>query len=320
MTHDVIMPALGMAQTSGVIVNWLKSPGDAVAEGDPLMEVETDKAVMEVTALASGYLVEVLFPAGSDVPVGEVIGRIGESADLVAAAPAVEKAAEENPQPAPEPASKPTAAPTEKTAAAPAEKPALPAPRDGRVLSSPKARRLAAERGIDLRRLLVQGVAEPVRAADLDSYRPAATGATQSEITARIDGAELARIAAWAEAEAGITPSALWAGLAASVLGRDGVIRVGVQDFAVNGRPALGDLAGEDAGQALPDLILRDLRDSRISHARLAGDQAPVLTIIGRDELTITLGFTADQLDPQDAFDLIDAFAARVEDPLRLLL
>ncbi|MBB99488.1 MAG: pyruvate dehydrogenase, partial [Rhodobacteraceae bacterium] len=48
MPHDVIMPALGMAQDSGLIVSWLKSPGDAVKAGDALMEGETDKATMEV--------------------------------------------------------------------------------------------------------------------------------------------------------------------------------------------------------------------------------------------------------------------------------
>jgi pyruvate/2-oxoglutarate dehydrogenase complex dihydrolipoamide acyltransferase (E2) component len=48
MAHEVIMPALGMAQDTGLIVSWLKKPGDAVKAGDPIMEVETDKATMEV--------------------------------------------------------------------------------------------------------------------------------------------------------------------------------------------------------------------------------------------------------------------------------
>ena len=50
MPHDVIMPALGMAQDSGILVSWLKQPGDAIAVGDALFEVETDKATMEVEA------------------------------------------------------------------------------------------------------------------------------------------------------------------------------------------------------------------------------------------------------------------------------
>ena len=59
MPRDVIMPALGMAQTTGSIVRWLKQPGDAVKAGDVLMEVETDKAVMEVEAEADGVLTDV---------------------------------------------------------------------------------------------------------------------------------------------------------------------------------------------------------------------------------------------------------------------
>ncbi|MEY8100124.1 biotin/lipoyl-containing protein, partial [Falsihalocynthiibacter sp. S25ZX9] len=56
MAHEVIMPALGMAQETGKIVSWQKQAGDAVKIGDVLMEVETDKAVMDVEALADGYL------------------------------------------------------------------------------------------------------------------------------------------------------------------------------------------------------------------------------------------------------------------------
>jgi len=55
MSHDVLMPQLGMAQDSAIIVNWLKAPGEAVAADDPLMEVETDKATMEVPAGRNGF-------------------------------------------------------------------------------------------------------------------------------------------------------------------------------------------------------------------------------------------------------------------------
>ena len=67
--HDVIMPALGMAQETGKIVAWQKSEGDAVKTGDVLFEVETDKATMEVEAQADGFLNGVRTGAGEDVPV-----------------------------------------------------------------------------------------------------------------------------------------------------------------------------------------------------------------------------------------------------------
>ncbi len=88
MPHEVIMPALGMAQDTGQIVAWLKQPGDAVKAGDALMEVETDKATMEVEAAADGYLTDVRAAAGDNVPVGDVVAMISESADGAGEAPA----------------------------------------------------------------------------------------------------------------------------------------------------------------------------------------------------------------------------------------
>lgn len=79
MPHDVIMPALGMAQDTGKLVSWLKQPGDAIAEGEPLFEVETDKAVMEVEAQAKGILGSVSAAAGDDVPVGSVVAIIADT-------------------------------------------------------------------------------------------------------------------------------------------------------------------------------------------------------------------------------------------------
>ena len=71
------MPALGMNQNTGKILSWLKGKGDSVNVGDPLMEVETDKAVVEVEAQANGVLTEVRHAAGSEVPVGHVVAVIG---------------------------------------------------------------------------------------------------------------------------------------------------------------------------------------------------------------------------------------------------
>jgi pyruvate/2-oxoglutarate dehydrogenase complex dihydrolipoamide acyltransferase (E2) component len=87
MSRDVIMPALGMAQKTGLIVRWLKQAGDPVKAGDVLMEVATDKAVMEVEADADGTLTDVSAAAGEEVPVGEVIARIADGS-VAAAAPA----------------------------------------------------------------------------------------------------------------------------------------------------------------------------------------------------------------------------------------
>jgi len=76
LAKDVIMPALGMAQETGVLLQWLKAPGETVTKGEPLMEVETDKATVEIEAPASGVLAQVTAGPGDEIPVGQVIAVI----------------------------------------------------------------------------------------------------------------------------------------------------------------------------------------------------------------------------------------------------
>ncbi len=83
MASDVIMPMLGMAQETGKVIRWLKQDGDAVAKGEPLLEVETDKVTVEIESPADGTLAGVRAPDGTEVPVGEVIALVlaeGEAA------------------------------------------------------------------------------------------------------------------------------------------------------------------------------------------------------------------------------------------------
>ena len=127
MAHDVIMPALGIAQDTGRIVAWLRSEGDAVTEGEPLIEVETDKTTVQLDAPATGTLARVSHFDGADVPVGQTIAVI----------------------------------------LAPGEVDAAPAPASERPPASPKARRIAAERGIALESIGGTGPAGAITAADV---------------------------------------------------------------------------------------------------------------------------------------------------------
>jgi pyruvate dehydrogenase E2 component (dihydrolipoamide acetyltransferase) len=89
MAINIVMPALEMAQETGKLVMWLKQDGEAVKKGEPLLEIETDKAVVEVEATADGYLGGILVQAGEVVPVGETIAWIlaaGEAVPAVSAA------------------------------------------------------------------------------------------------------------------------------------------------------------------------------------------------------------------------------------------
>jgi pyruvate dehydrogenase E2 component (dihydrolipoamide acetyltransferase) len=140
---EVILPRLGQGMEAGTIVRWLKSEGDRVERGEPLFELDTDKVTQEVEAEASGVLLRIAVAEG-EVPVGQTVAFIGEAGESVPAAPV---------------ASAPRVSPTQSSTEAPAPEPApaavAPAPEgvpaNGRVKASPLARRIARERGIDLR-------------------------------------------------------------------------------------------------------------------------------------------------------------------------
>src|SRR5579864_2185158 len=76
MATDVILPALGMSQDTGKIIQWFKAEGEQVVKGEPLVEIETDKATVEIEAPANGVLARVSAAAGEDIPVGQVIAAI----------------------------------------------------------------------------------------------------------------------------------------------------------------------------------------------------------------------------------------------------
>jgi pyruvate dehydrogenase E2 component (dihydrolipoamide acetyltransferase) len=138
LAKDVIMPALGMAQETGILLQWLKAEGEEVTQGEPLMEIETDKATVEVEAPASGTLVNVTAGPGDEVPVGQVIARI--------------LAPDDAPVPTSESA---LPLPVKVASQTSAASPRL----DGRVetLVSPVAARIAAENKVDLRQIEAAG-------------------------------------------------------------------------------------------------------------------------------------------------------------------
>ena len=144
MATTVVMEALSPTMEEGRIVKWSKAVGDAVKTGETLAEVETDKAVMEIVARADGQLLKQLVAEGATVPVGEAVGVIGAPGESVATtAPAA-------------PAKKPSAVSSQPSAVSPQPAPPV-APADATrvVRASPLAKRLAKERGVDLK--LVEG-------------------------------------------------------------------------------------------------------------------------------------------------------------------
>ena len=197
-THDIFMPALSSTMTEGKIVEWLKKPGDRVNRGESVLVVESDKADMDVEAFQEGFLAAVLVQAGGTAPVGETIGLIVESEAEIgaaqaqapasgaaavtppAAAPASAASAEPSapaapaapapavaaPAPAPVAAAPPSLAPVP-VAAAVAAPVAAAVDSNGRLVATPRARKLASQLGVALESLRGSGPHGRIQAEDV---------------------------------------------------------------------------------------------------------------------------------------------------------
>ena len=212
MAKDVIMPALGMAQETGTLIQWLKAAGDQVAKGEPLMEIETDKATVEIEAPASGILASVTAQPGDVIPVGQRIALIlapGEEASPVT-------------QPEPVSSTQAESVPTRVSATPVAARLAAEnnldlakikpdggqvrkedvlayienqnkAAPSTRILASPKARRLAKEQGLDLKNISGSGPEGAIIVSDL----PVSTQSLQfsnSQIAAQSETLPISRL------------------------------------------------------------------------------------------------------------------------------
>lgn len=155
MAVSVVMPALEMAQETGKLVSWLKKEGEQVRKGDMLLEVETDKAVVEVEAQGSGVLAGVTAKAGDVVPVGQTIAWLVQPGEAVPSGSG-----------APTQTGRKMEAPPAAAGAAASVAPAAPASMAGARIS-PKARRLAREHGIDILTLQGSGSGGEILADDI---------------------------------------------------------------------------------------------------------------------------------------------------------
>lgn len=165
---EVSMPRLSDTMSEGTIGRWLKEPGDRVEKGEILVEIETDKATMELEAYESGFLQEILVQAGETVPIGQAIAVIGDSANGASAAEPAQP--ESAPAPA-APAPQATPATGGNGQQAPAQHATPPPATDGeRVKASPLARRIATDYGIDLRQVQGTGPGGRIIRENVESF------------------------------------------------------------------------------------------------------------------------------------------------------
>ncbi|MBI4336756.1 MAG: 2-oxo acid dehydrogenase subunit E2 [Chloroflexi bacterium] len=174
MATKVVMPQMGYDMQQGRIARWLKKEGEPVQRGEIIAEIETDKAVVEMQAYASGVLRKVLVPEGVTVPVGQAIGVI--------AAPD-EPLPEDLTTPAAQPAAKESALASAPATVPPQAAAVAPTPTTGEVKASPLARRLAQEHGVDLGQVRGTGPGGRIVEADIHRHlegRQAAPAAPQA--------------------------------------------------------------------------------------------------------------------------------------------
>ena len=186
---------MGFDMTEGTIAAWLKQEGETVTKGEPIAEIETDKTTIQIEAFQSGVLLKQLAQPGQKVPVGEAIGVIGDAGEAAPAAPTPTASA---PAPAAAPAATPEAAPrkTEDDRIAPQASAKSPATTDApsangsaviaapvatlaapngndRIIATPIAKRIAEERGIDLRAVSGTGPEGRITKSDVESFKGA---------------------------------------------------------------------------------------------------------------------------------------------------
>lgn len=201
MAEIVRMPKLSDTMTEGVVAEWHKKVGDSVSEGDLLAEIETDKATMEFESFYDGVLLHIGVEKGGTAPVNEVLAVIGEKGedieallkDAGSAEPAAEEAPKEEPKaepvletsrPKPDPApvvTEPVAVPAASTNGSSSTE---------RIFASPLAKKMAAEKGINLSAVTGTGENQRIVKRDIENYQPAASAGAGQIIYAAPAGQE----------------------------------------------------------------------------------------------------------------------------------
>ncbi|MCC7018698.1 MAG: 2-oxo acid dehydrogenase subunit E2 [Ardenticatenales bacterium] len=193
MAAEVTMPKMGYDMTEGTVLKWLKAEGDAVAKGDILAEIETGKVTIEMEAFDEGVLRKIVVAEGATVPVGQLIAIIAGADEKIDGPSAAAAPTPASPPSAAAPAPLPARAEPEPgpSAAPPSPGPstngsAAPAPTDARLRASPLARRIAADRNVDLRAVAGSGPGGRITRDDVLSVAaPAVTAVAPGTAAAR---------------------------------------------------------------------------------------------------------------------------------------
>jgi pyruvate dehydrogenase E2 component (dihydrolipoamide acetyltransferase) len=259
MALKMVMPLLGQTMEEGTITKWLKQEGDAVTKGEPILEVMTDKANMEVEAPISGVLRKILAQEEDIVPIKEPIAIIGTADepidDLLSGGPAPSAPAEETPAPK---AEEPAAAPAQATPAQPQ------VPSEDRIFISPRARNLAAEHDIDIAALAGKGTGPEGRVVEKDVLDYIAS--------AQAEKPRVTPLAGKVAADMGVNLSDVVATGVTGRITRDDVMRTVV-------KPA----AAPSIGKVIP---LTGMRKAVADNVARSARNAPHVTLVSEVDMT----------------------------------
>ncbi|USR92475.1 2-oxo acid dehydrogenase subunit E2 [Phormidium yuhuli AB48] len=194
MSHEIFMPALSSTMTEGKIVSWTKATGDKVEKGETVVVVESDKADMDVESFYDGYLAAILVADGEVAPVGSTIALLAETEAEI---PQVQEKAQQQSSSAPAPAAAPEPTPEPAAVGAVTSQNGSSSQSSGRLVASPRARKLAKQLKVDLSTLqgsgpygrivaedVQQAAGQPVSAPTVTPVMPAAPAAAPVPMTA----------------------------------------------------------------------------------------------------------------------------------------
>ena len=326
MSYEVKMPQLGMNQDTAVVVAWFKKEGDKIEKGDPLFEVETDKATMEVEAQKEGYLSKIKVNEGSEVPVGQLLALISDTNEdshndqtdfadsdsfetIEPYAEPINDNSIENEVQNIEDSSNRNELSTRSTRNKAAST-------GVKVLASPKAKLAAKEMGFDLAKLRNAGIAEPFHFADLARVPQSSSF---SSIYLQVSAEAFDALILKSETVKRSLLFSKFTSSAWSFVFEESVLEVIFKD--TNGESYVETTTKELSSNVVANTItLIDLCDTRVSAYETGSNNLTLSFSQLRNEFTICLSFSEKILQFSDAVKFLNELGARLEDPVLQLI
>ena len=321
MSYEVKMPQLGMNQDTAVVVAWFKKEGEKVEKGDPLFEVETDKATMEVEAQKEGYLSKIKVDEGSEVPVGQLLALISDNNEgsdnaqidltvsdpLGPSEPEVEIVKDKSTK---------IESLSDKKELINRSSSNYGANAGAKILASPKAKFAAKEMGFDLAELRNAGISEPFHFADLGRMPQ---NSNFSSIYMQVSAEAINALILKSESAQRSLLFSKFTSSAWSFVFEESAIEVVFKD--INGKSYLetgADIVSLSSKATTITLI--DLCDTRLSAYETGSNNLTLSFSQFQNEFTVCLSFSEKILQFSEAVKFLNELGARLEDPILQLI